>query len=65
MDMQINPQMIMERLTQMQSQIDRLQEEFDDTILTKEEIQLIDESLINEKKGKLTSSNELRKELGI
>ena len=63
--MQINPQMIMERLTQMQSQIDRLQEEFDDTILTKEEIQLIDESLINEKKGKLTSSNELRKELGI
>jgi len=36
-----------------------------DIFLSSEEAKLLEESYENEKKGKLTSSNDLRKELGL
>ncbi|MBI2110633.1 hypothetical protein HYT51_02540 [Candidatus Woesearchaeota archaeon] len=36
-----------------------------DMVLTKQEKKLLEESYKNEKKGKLLSSNQLRKQLGI
>ncbi len=65
MEAQINPQEIMQKLVYLQTQINSLREDFEDTQLTEEEIKLIDESLVNEREGKLISSKELRRELGV
>lgn len=62
MEMQINPQEIMEKLNKLQAQVNKLQEEFEDTILTDEEIKLIDESLVHEKEGKLYSFEDIENE---
>ena len=46
----------------LQLQVNKLQEDFEDTQLTSEEIKLIDESLINEKEGKLYSFEDIENE---
>ena len=56
---------IIERLDKLQAQVNKLQEDFEDTQLTSEEIKLIGESLVNEKEGKLISSEDLRRELDL
>lgn len=65
METQINSHEIMEKLNKLQAQVDKLQEEFEDTQLTEDEVKLIDESLVNEKEGKLISSEDLRRELDL
>jgi len=65
MESQVSSQEMMSMILKLQAQVNKLQEEFEDTILTDEEIKLIDESLINEKEGKLISSDDLRREIGI
>lgn len=59
MEMQINAQEIMNKLAQLQAQIDSLRQDFEDAQLSEEEIKLIDESLIHEKEGKLASFEDI------
>ena len=65
MEMQINPQMIMDKLVKLQAQVDKLQEEFDDTQLSEDDLKAL--KLANEEfeKGKTISLEELEKELGM
>ncbi len=58
---------ILDELKQIRIDIEFIRETMPDKdmFLTTEEEKLLEESYINEEKGKLTSSKDLRKELGI
>ncbi len=58
---------IMDDLTTIKFEIHQIKENMPDRemFLTREEAKLLEESRVNEQKGKLTSSKDLRKELGI
>ncbi len=60
-------QNIIDRLDRMEKILKNIQANMidPDIILTEEERKMLDESVENEKAGKLTSSEDLRKELGI
>lgn len=62
---EVSPQQMLSMIVELKARVDKLQEEFDDTVLTDEEIKLVDESLVHEKEGKLISSDDLKRELGI
>jgi hypothetical protein len=68
MEMQIGNNEILARLAKLQADVDFIKRNMvdeDDDVLTDEEIRMIDESLVNEKEGKLISHEELKKELGL
>ncbi|MBS3060602.1 MAG: hypothetical protein J4432_03795 [DPANN group archaeon] len=56
---------IMGKLVHMEKTINYIMEYIEDTRLTKEEEQLLEESHKNQKDGTLLSSKELRKKLGL
>ena len=58
---------IMDKLNEIQSELEYIKEHMvdADTILTEEDKVLLEESYENEKAGKLISSEDLRKKLGI
>ena len=60
-------QAIIDRLDKIEETLKNIQETISDpdTILTEEERQLLDESIINQKEGKLISSSELRRKLDL
>lgn len=60
-------QLILEKLERIEKKVENIEEHMVDvdTILTAEERILLDQSIKNEKEGKLVSSKELRKQFGI
>ena len=60
-------QLILEKLEKIEKKVENIEEHMVDvdTILTEEERNLLDWSVKNEKEGRLVSSKELRKQLGI
>lgn len=60
-------QLILEKLEKIEKNVEDIKEHMVDvdTILTTEERILLDQSIKNEKEGKLVSNKELRKRLGI
>lgn len=60
-------QMILQKLEKIEAQLENIKEHMvdADTLLTAEEIKLLDKSIEHEKEGKLTSSEKLREELEL
>ena len=56
---------ILARLDNVERSINQIREHIEDSKLTDEEKQLLQESLRHEKEGKLISSKDLKKKLGI
>jgi len=54
---------VMDKLEHMEKNINYIKEHIEDSRLTKEENQLLEESYEHEKEGKLVSSKELKKRL--
>ena len=67
MEAQIINQEVLERLKQMQSDIDLLKKNLvdSDTILTSEEEEAVDQALEEYERGETISHEELKKELGL
>jgi len=65
MEIQINPKEIMEKLEKLQMQIDKLQEDFEDTQLSEEDLDSLRLAEEEYKNGETTSHEELKKELGL
>jgi len=61
MEQQINSQEIMEKLEKLQAQINYLQESFEDSILTQEDIEAIRLADKEYKEGKLVSLEDIEK----
>ena len=59
-------QIILQKLEKIEKEVEEIKEHMvDDSILTAEEKTLLNESIKNEKEGKLISSKELRKQIVI
>ena len=60
-------QLILQKLEKIEQKVDRIEEHIEelDMFLSAEEKQLLEESFVNEKEGKLLSSSDLKKQLGL
>jgi len=65
MEQQINPQDIIEKLAKIQAQVNKLQEDFEDSILSREDLEAIKLADKEYKEGKTTSLEELEREFGL
>ena len=65
MEKQINPKEIMEKLAQLQSDMDSVKEYIEDITLTKDDINALEKADQEFKEGKTVSHEKLKKELGI
>lgn len=61
MEMQINPQEIMEKLVKLQTDMNFVKEWIEDTTLTNEDIQALEEAEKEYERGELTSMEEIEK----
>ena len=61
MEIQINPQEIMKKLIKIQAQVDKLQEDFEDSILTSDDIEALRLAEEEYKKGELVSLEDIEK----
>ena len=65
MEQQINPQDIIEKLAKIQAQVNKLQEDFEDSILSREDLEALRLADQEFKEGKTTSLEELEREFGL
>ena len=61
METQINPQEIMEKLAKIQAQVNKLQEDFEDSILTQKDREALKLANKEFSEGKTTSLEEIKK----
>lgn len=65
MEMQINPQEIMEKLAKLQEDVNFIKEYIEDVTLTSDDIEALEIAEQEFKEGKTISSDELKKELEL
>lgn len=65
METQITPQDIMSKLEKLQAQVNKLQEDFEDSVLSQDDIESLKLAEEEYKNGNTISHEELKKELGL